>query len=110
MVCSQKFVNEICDQDRFEKIPNDAIREIRALMGDGLFSAYPTEANWWKAHRILVPAFGVMSIRKMFPQMLDIASQMILKWDRQGKNYEINPADDLTRLGELTIAALLVIC
>ena len=34
----------------------------------------------------------------MFDDMLDISSQMVLKWDRQGPDHEIDCADDLTRL------------
>jgi cytochrome P450 / NADPH-cytochrome P450 reductase len=29
-----------------------------------------------------MPAFGAVAIREMFPDMLDIASQLILKWER----------------------------
>jgi len=43
-----------------------------------------------------MPVFGPLNIRKMFDGMLDIASQMILKWDRQGPDNEILCADDFT--------------
>lgn len=39
----------------------------------------------------------------MFDEMLDISSQMVLKWDRQGPEHEIDCADDLTRLAFDTI-------
>ena len=32
----------------------------------------------------------------MFSQMLDVASQMILKWDRMGPDHEIECSDDFT--------------
>ena len=101
VVCDQKHINEVCDETRFEKLVNPSQQEIRALLGDGLFTAHQPEKNWAIAHRILVPSFGPMSIRKMFPEMLDIASQMLLKWDRQGKDHAIDVADDFTRLGML---------
>ena len=41
-----------------------------------------------------------MAIRKMFDQQLDIAGQMILKWDRLGPKNEISCSDDFTRYGE----------
>ena len=31
------------------------------------------------AHRILIPAFGPLSIRNMFPGMVDIATQLVEK-------------------------------
>ena len=54
-VGSQELVNEICDQDKFAKVPNGALVEVRALTGDGLFTAFKEEKNWWKAHRLLIP-------------------------------------------------------
>ncbi len=32
--------------------------------------------------RMLMPAFGTAAIREMFDDMVDIASQLVLKWDR----------------------------
>lgn len=32
--------------------------------------------------RLLMPTFGVMPVRDMFDDMLDIAEQLILKWER----------------------------
>ena len=60
LVGSQELVNEACDQDRFIKVPTRALAELRPMLGDGLFSAYPGEENWWIAHRLLVPvcAYG----------------------------------------------------
>lgn len=39
----------------------------------------------------------------MFNDMQDIASQMILRWDRLGPDHEIECSDDLTRLAFDTI-------
>lgn len=76
-VGNQELANEVFDQDRFIKVPGKALVEIRALTGDGLFTAFIEEKNWWKAHRLLIPAFGPLGIRKMFDNMLDISSQMV---------------------------------
>jgi cytochrome P450/NADPH-cytochrome P450 reductase len=45
----------------------------------GLFTAHGDEANWALAHRILMPAFGPLSIRNMLPGMVDIVSQLVAK-------------------------------
>ncbi|TAQ85754.1 hypothetical protein B7494_g5932 [Chlorociboria aeruginascens] len=103
VVSNQKFINEICDETRFVKAIGKTLTEVRALTGDGLFTAYPEEKNWWIAHRTLVPAFGPLGIRKMFGDMLDISSQMVLKWDRGGPEYAIDCSDELTRLAFDTI-------
>lgn len=43
-----------------------------------------------------MPVFGPLAIRKMFPEMQDMISQLVLKMDRMGPNNEINPSDDFT--------------
>lgn len=51
-----------------------------------------------------MPVFGPLKIRQMFPEMMDIASQLVLKWDRLGPDHDINISDDFTRLAFDTIA------
>lgn len=44
IVCSsQELVNDLCDASRFEKPVDGVLEEVRALTGDGLFTAYPGE-------------------------------------------------------------------
>jgi hypothetical protein len=31
---------------------------------------------------LLMPVFGPLGIRKMFPEMMDVIGQMLLSWDR----------------------------
>ena len=101
---SQELVNELCDESRFGKRIQGALQEIRAVVGDGLFTAHSHEPNWAKAHRILMPAFGPIAIRGMFDSMLDIADQMFVRWERFGANAVIDVADNMTRLTLDTIA------
>lgn len=92
VVSSQELVNELCDERRFDKKVHAALEEIRAFAGDGLFTAYTQEPDWGKAHRILMPVFGPAALRDMFPQMLDIAEQLLLKWERLGPERKRGPA------------------
>ncbi|KAJ5220373.1 hypothetical protein N7468_009577, partial [Penicillium chermesinum] len=104
-ISSQELVNEACDESRFTKGVLAALQEIRDGTHDGLFTAhYPEEENWAVAHRILVPAFGPLMIREMFDDMYDIASQLAMKWARQGPDTPIQVTDDFTRLTLDTIA------
>jgi cytochrome P450/NADPH-cytochrome P450 reductase len=103
VVSNYHYAKEAFDQSRFEKVINPVLEQVRDFLGDGLFTAYPEEENWGKAHRILIPAFGPLAIRKMFSKMLDISLQMIRRWDHMGPNHEINCSDDLTRLGRPTL-------
>lgn len=64
---SHALVDEVCDEERFTKSVFGGLKEIRNGVHDGLFTAnYPEEENWEIAHRVLVPAFGPLSIRGMF--------------------------------------------
>lgn len=67
IVTSQELAEEVCDEERFTKAVVAGLKEIRNGVHDGLFTAnYPGEENWAVAHRVLVPAFGPLSIRGMF--------------------------------------------
>ena len=101
---SQALVDELCDESRFNKRIHGPLREIRTFAGDGLFTAYNSEPNWGKAHRLLMPAFGPVGVRSMFDRMLDIADQMFVKWERLGCGAVIDVADNMTRLTLDTIA------
>jgi len=47
---------------------------------------------------LIEAAFGPLSIRSMFDEMHDIASQLVVKWARFGSKEKINVTDDFTRL------------
>ncbi|KAI1174519.1 bifunctional P-450:NADPH-P450 reductase [Nemania sp. FL0916] len=101
---SYRLINELCDEKRFTKIPNGVLEEIRNGVHDGLFTAKPGEEAWGIAHRVLMPAFGPLSIRGMFEEMHDIATQMALKFARYGPSTPIPASDDFTRLALDTLA------
>lgn len=105
VIGSQALMNEICDEERFQKIVIAALEQVRNGVHDGLFTAYgPQEKNWGIAHRVLLPQLGPLAIRNMFNEMHDIASQLVMKWARHGSNHTINVVDDFTRLTLDTIA------
>ncbi|SDU37773.1 bifunctional cytochrome P450/NADPH--P450 reductase [Halopseudomonas salegens] len=104
MLSSQALANEVCDESRFAKKVHASLQQLRAIGGDGLFTAYNDEPNWGKAHRILMPAFGPMGLRDMFEPMLDIAEQMLTRWERFGAHVELDAAEQMTRLTLDTIA------
>ncbi|RFU30218.1 hypothetical protein B7463_g6139, partial [Scytalidium lignicola] len=97
-ISSRDLLNEICDEKRFQKRVGGALEQIRNGVQDGLFTAYPGEHNWEVAHRVLMPAFGLLSIRAMFDEMYDIATQLVAKWARFGPEEIIHVTDDFTRL------------
>ena len=94
----------MCDEKRFKKSLNSVLQKVREGVHDGLFTAHDEEPNWGKAHRVLIPAFGPISIRGMFDEMHDIATQMTMKFARHGAHTPINVSDDFTRLALDTLA------
>lgn len=67
MVTGHVLANELCTRKDFVKFPAGAVRHLKPLAPEGLFTADHGEEFWEMAHRVLVPAFGPMSVRSMFP-------------------------------------------
>ncbi|KAJ2999753.1 hypothetical protein NUW54_g6889 [Trametes sanguinea] len=96
---SYALQNELSDEKRFLKKVSGGLNEVRNAAGDGLFTAHvPEEKNWYIAHRLLMPCFSASSVYGMTDDMMDIISQLILKWERFGPKQLIDPATDFTRL------------
>ena len=104
VLSSLELVADACDETRFDKKVSGGLSYLRDFVADGLFTAHTNEPNWAKAHRILMPAFGPASMRNYFEDMLDIADQMLTKWERLGPEASIDVADNMTRLTLDTIA------
>ena len=51
-----------------------------------------------------MPAFGSDDLRTMFDQMINLADQLLLKWERLGPSHPVDVAADATRLTLDTIA------
>ncbi|KAK8065181.1 Bifunctional P-450:NADPH-P450 reductase [Apiospora hydei] len=105
VVSDWDLVHEVCDDSRFRKSIKGELEELRAAVNDGLFtSSGEEEENWGVAHRVLMSAFGPLSIRSMFDEMHEIAGQLALKWARQGPHAPLDVGADMTRLALDTVA------
>src|SRR5689334_16930409 len=103
VLSGHELVDEVCDEKRFDKSIRGALRLVRRFGGDGLFTSKTQEPNWSKAHNILLPNFGHRAMQSYHPMMLDIAEQLVLKWERMNPEDEIDVAGDMTRLTVDTI-------
>ncbi|MEM7441208.1 MAG: cytochrome P450, partial [Pseudomonadota bacterium] len=103
IVSGQELVNELCDEKRFDKAVRGSLRRVRAIGGDGLFTGDTAEENWSKAHRILLPTFSRQAMNGYFPMMLDVASQLCMKWERLNQDDEIDIVHDMTAVALDTI-------
>ncbi|MEQ4718423.1 cytochrome P450 [Nonomuraea sp. B19D2] len=103
LVYDPDLVAEACDESRFVKRIRPPLSIVRDFGGDGLFTADHDEPVWGHAHRILMPAFSQRSMKAYYPQMLEIAEQLVESWaGRQGEDLPV--ADDMTRLTLDTIS------
>lgn len=97
-VSGAKFVKELCDEKRFDKAVRGPLARVRAIGGDGLFTAKTSEPNWTKAHNILLAPFGGRAMQSYHPAMVDIAEQLCLKWARLNADEDIDVVHDMTAL------------
>src|SRR6266852_4163490 len=98
VVSGHDLVDEISDEKRFDKAVKGSLRRVRAVAGDGLFTAYTNEPNWSKAHNILLQPFGNRAMQSYHPSMVDIAEQLVKKWERLNADDEIDVVHDMTAL------------
>ncbi|KFM99284.1 cytochrome P450 [Bacillus clarus] len=97
-VSSQRLVKEVCDESRFDKSLSQALKNVRSFTGDGLFTSWSYEKKWKKAHNILLPSFSQQAMKGYHAMMVDIAVQLIQKWERLNVNEYIDVPADMTRL------------
>lgn len=97
-VSSFALTDELCDAQRFDKKVWSPLQNVRSFAGDGLFTAHTQEDNWQTAHNILFPNFSMRAMQGYLPMMIDIADQLVGKWDRLNSDDEIDVPGDMTRL------------
>jgi cytochrome P450/NADPH-cytochrome P450 reductase len=98
IVSGHGLVDELSDEKRFDKAVRGPLRRVRAIAGDGLFTADTAEPNWGKAHNILLQPFGNRAMQSYHPSMVDIAEQLVKKWERLNADDEIDVVHDMTAL------------
>ena len=97
VVSDHKLVDELCDEKRFDKSTNGALRRLRAA-SHGLFTSDTNEPTWTKPHNILLANFSQRAMQAYHPMMLDIAEQLITKWERLNFDDEVDVTRDMTAL------------
>jgi len=97
-VSGARLASELWDEKRFDKAVRGPLARVRAIGGDGLFTAKTREPNWAKAHNILLAPFGGRAMQSYHPAMVDIAGQLVKKWERLNPDEEIEVVHDMTAL------------
>src|ERR1700759_2525605 len=103
VVSGFNLVDELSDEKRFDKVVRGALRRVRAIGGDGLFTADTSDPNWSKAHNILLQPFGNRAMQSYHASMVDIAEQLVKKWERLNAADEMDVVHTMTALTHDTI-------
>src|SRR5436305_2095500 len=104
VVAGHDLVDELSDEKRFDKAVRGPLRRVRAVAGDGLFTADTTEPNWSKAHNILLQPFGNRAMQSYHPSMVDIADQLAKKWERLNGDEQIDDVNIRYQINTFLIA------
>ncbi|MGW4484803.1 bifunctional cytochrome P450/NADPH--P450 reductase [Amycolatopsis sp. NPDC004368] len=105
IVSGASLVEEICDDSRFDKVVSGGLANVRrTATSTGLFTAETDDPLWHRAHNILMKPFSLQSMRDYVPMMLDIAGQLVDKWERLNPDEDVDVPADMTRLTLDTIA------
>lgn len=99
VVSGAELVAELNDESRFAKFLALPHRKLRALGGDGLFTAFNSEPNWGAAHRILVPGFSRESMRRYHSVMSEVVGELVGHWATLSES----PIDVTADLNALTL-------
>ena len=97
VISDHKLVDELGDEKRFDKSTNGALRRLRAA-SHGLFTSDTDEPTWSKPHNILLANFSQRAMQAYHPMMLDIAEQLVTKWERLNFDDEVDVTRDMTAL------------
>lgn len=81
IVSDTALINELNDEQRWEKNVGPIIAKLRTIGGDGLFTAFNHEPNWKKAHNILMPAFTKAAMINYHDTITDTVHELIETWD-----------------------------
>ena len=95
---------ELSDETRFCKQVGLFLLPLREVVGDALFTADNDEPNWQLAHDILAPAFARDAMRGYHATMLEVARELLARWDAAAEGGEsVDVSADTTRLTLETI-------
>ncbi|WP_049573335.1 cytochrome P450 [Streptomyces sp. SBT349] len=104
-VSGAELAVDLMDESRFAKHVVMAVRNLRSVAGDALFTAYGHEPNWRRAHDILAPGFTREAMRRYHPVMVAQAERLTDVWDRHAAaGTAVDVTGDMTKLTLETIA------
>lgn len=104
LVSGAELVTDLADERRFTKRVMLAVRNLRKVAGDGLFTAHSDEPNWRLGHEVLAPGFTAEAMRRYHPTMLTTTRRLLDAWDGHASaGTPVDVTGDMTKLTLETI-------
>lgn len=100
-VCDVATAEEVLDDRRWEKAIDPLTRNLRHLVGNGLFTADSEDPDWETAHRILAPSFSFASMARYTPTIVEVLEDTIVRWRRTD-----GPIDVVNETSRFTLDAI----
>ncbi|WP_280265144.1 cytochrome P450 [Nocardia wallacei] len=75
-------IEEVNNEQLWEKHIGHSLMKLRPLTGDGLFTAFNREPNWAKAHHILAPAFTKGAMADYHATIVGAVRELTDTWAR----------------------------
>lgn len=105
VVADALLANELCDEERFDKVLGPGLLRVRQRVGDGLFTAHTSEKSWGLAHRILMPTFSHAAMQAYVPDMVEMAYQLMDTLEKRCQaSAPVDVPAEMTKLTLDTIA------
>lgn len=90
------LINDVNNEELWEKNVGFSLRKLRPLAGDGLITAFNHEPNWQRAHNILLPIFSKEAMTSYHATMAGTVRELLEAWQRTTDWIDV--ADDANRL------------
>ncbi len=90
------LINDVNNEDVWEKHVGFSLRRLRPIAGDGLITAFNDEPNWQRAHNILMPVFSKAAMTSYHDTMAATVREQCDAWSNAAEWIDV--ADDANRL------------
>lgn len=97
VVSTAELLADVLAKPHDKKLSGPLI-ELRAFLGDGLFTSASTEPNWAVAHEVLVPAFRRSAMTSYFEAMQEITGNLLDSWAERPTGSKVDIPEQMTRL------------
>jgi unspecific monooxygenase len=102
IVTGPRAIDEVNNEELWEKHIGHSLMKLRPLAGDGLFTAFNREPNWAKAHNILLGAFTKTAMADYHAAITGTVRELTDVWSAgSGQSWIDIPADSNTLTFEI---------